>query len=161
MEQVKEKLLKEIDSELKFRIQYWPIFLKCDDREFVGVCGLRTISTDLSMYLVQHLNITHYLDTIHIFEFGVHIKYKYWHQGYAKEAADRVIAHAFRSLKVVALFAGHNPKNESSRRLLTALGFKYFRDEYYQPTGLYHPSYLLTIEQYFADHNDQVLQSKL
>jgi len=77
------------------------------------------------------------------------------------EAADRIISHAFRSLKVVALFAGHNPKNETSRKLLTRLGFKYFRDEYYQPTGLYHPSYLLTREQYFNDHNDKVLQSKL
>jgi len=56
--------------------------------------------------------------------------------------------HAFRTLHAAALFAGHNPRNESSRLMLTKLGFRYTHDEYYPPTGLQHPSYLLTVEEY-------------
>ena len=56
--------------------------------------------------------------------------------------------YAFISLKVHALFAGHNPKNSGSRKLLIKLGFKYTHDEFYEPTGLDHPSYLLKAEEY-------------
>jgi RimJ/RimL family protein N-acetyltransferase len=56
--------------------------------------------------------------------------------------------YAFRSLKVKALFAGHNPKNLSSRNLLINLGFNYTHDEFYEPTGLEHPSYLLNVDEY-------------
>ncbi|HUV51221.1 MAG TPA: GNAT family protein, partial [Anaerolineae bacterium] len=46
------------------------------------------------------------------------------------------------------LFAGHNPKNEASRHLLEKLGFRYSHDEYYAPTGLNHPSYMMTADEY-------------
>jgi RimJ/RimL family protein N-acetyltransferase len=46
-------------------------------------------------------------------------------------------------LAASALFAGHHPANRSSRDLLLKLGFRYTHDEYYAPTGLQHPSYLL------------------
>jgi [ribosomal protein S5]-alanine N-acetyltransferase len=54
-----------------------------------------------------------------------------------------VIEHAFKTLAASALFAGHNPNNHASRRLLEKLGFQYTHDELYRPTGLHHPSYLL------------------
>lgn len=38
---------------------------------------------------------------------------------------------------------GHHPENEASRKILTKLGFKYLEKKYYEPTGLYHPSYEL------------------
>ena len=49
-------------------------------------------------------------------------------------------------MKVDNLFAGHNPKNSASKKLLTKIGFKFIRDEYYAPTGLMHPSYLYKID---------------
>ena len=49
---------------------------------------------------------------------------------------------------VNALFAGHNPKNTASAQLLKRLGFTYKQDEFYPPTGLYHPSYLMTKQDY-------------
>ena len=67
----------------------------------------------------------------------------YEKQGYATEAARRVIEYAFNDLQLKGLFAGHNPKNTASRHLLEKLGFQYTHDEYYEPTGLQHPSYLL------------------
>ena len=56
--------------------------------------------------------------------------------------------HAFRDLAVGGLFAGHNPKNTASRHLLQKLGFRYTHDEFYAPTGLQHPSYMMTAHEY-------------
>lgn len=84
----------------------------------------------------------------HILEIGFHIKPLYWRQGYAAEAALCVMDYAFKNLGTAALFAGHNPENLASKKILARLGFRYTHDEYYEPTGLYHPSYLLTAEEY-------------
>lgn len=39
-------------------------------------------------------------------------------------------------------------KNEGSGYLLGKLGFRYTHDEFYTPTGLNHPSYMLTTDDY-------------
>jgi RimJ/RimL family protein N-acetyltransferase len=49
---------------------------------------------------------------------------------------------------VSKIFAGHHPKNVASHRLIEQLGFQYTHHEYYPPTGLQHPSYILIKEQY-------------
>lgn len=67
----------------------------------------------------------------------------FWGQGYAFEAAKAVTGYTFASLGAKKLFAGHHPGNDRSRRLLGRLGFIYTGDEFYEPTGLYHPSYEL------------------
>jgi hypothetical protein len=41
----------------------------------------------------------------------------------------------------------HRHPNETLRVLLEKLGFRYTHDEYYPPTGLRHPSYLLKAEE--------------
>ena len=109
----------------------------------VGCCGLRPY--DLP---ARHPG--------RIYEIGFHIRADHWRRGYAYEAATAVMAYAFTTLGAAGLFAGHNPHNEASRRLLTRLGFGYTHDEYYPPTGLEHPSYLLTLADYkIAYHSDQ------
>ena len=46
------------------------------------------------------------------------------------------------TLNAKGLFAGHNPKNVASRKiLLEKLGFAYVGDVFYPPTGMNHPSY--------------------
>ena len=55
-----------------------------------------------------------------------------------------MIKYAFETLNKEKLFAGHNPKNEASRKTLKKLGFIYTHDEFYAPTGLMHPSYIKT-----------------
>jgi RimJ/RimL family protein N-acetyltransferase len=106
-EQVNIRLLKEIHTQYEHGIQYWPIFIAETD-EHIGCAGLRPY--DLPN---------------RIFEIGFHIKPKYWRQGYASEAAISVMAYAFENLGATALFAGHNPKNFASKKILTKLGFKY------------------------------------
>ena len=130
-DQVQARLAQEIATQQSFGVQYWPIFLAerflAERGTHVGCCGLRPY--DLSQ---------------NIYELGFHIRSDQWGQGFATEAARAVIAHAFETLKVASLFAGHNPENKASRRVLEKLGFRYTHAEFYEPTGLQHPSYLLT-----------------
>lgn len=130
--QVQERLTQEITRAKDYGVQYWPIFLLEND-EFVGCCGLRPYDLSEQMY-----------------EIGFHIRSTHWRCGYAFEAACAVIDYALNRLKATSLFAGHNPKNEASRSLLEKLGFHYTHDEYYPPTGLHHPSYLLKFSE--KDH---------
>ena len=115
------RLEKEIDNNVKHQVQYWPIF-ELDSNELIGCCGLRPY--DERKY-----------------EIGFHLRPKFWGQGYAMEAAKAVIDYAFSVMKVEGLFAGHNPNNKASAKVLLKLGFWYIGDEFYEPTGLFHPSY--------------------
>jgi RimJ/RimL family protein N-acetyltransferase len=132
-DEVQERLTKEIKIEKEYGVQYWPIFL-LDTNEHIGCCGLRPY--DLSQK---------------VFEIGFHIRSSQWRRGYAREAAVAVIDYAFSTLKLNGLFAGHNPNNKASRLLLGQIGFHYTHDEYYTPTGLNHPSYLLKSYEYFGE----------
>lgn len=128
--EIQSRFKLEIENEKKCGLQYWPIFLKASD-EHVGCCGLRPYDLSGS-----------------ILEIGFHIRANHWGKGLASEAALGVMDYAFHILTASGLFAGHNPQNVASRHLLQKLGFQYTHDEYYAPTGLQHPSYLLMADQY-------------
>jgi ribosomal-protein-alanine N-acetyltransferase len=129
-DQVESRLQREVGTQASCNVQYWPIFDKTSDR-FIGCCGLRPRDLANGQY-----------------ELGFHLLPAIWGQGYAYEAARRVCEHAFTTLCATSLFAGHNPANESSKKLLHKLGFEFTHTEYYAPTGLDHPSYLLTKEAF-------------
>ena len=131
-EQLKDKLPQEMAAQSIHGIQYWPFFL-LESGEHIGCAGLRPYDIAKG-----------------IFEIGFHIRSNLWGNGYAPEAARAVMHYAFTGLNVKALFAGHNPKNLISRKLLLKLGFTYAHDEFYEPTGLDHPSYLLKADEYNA-----------
>jgi RimJ/RimL family protein N-acetyltransferase len=128
-QQIRDRLEREIETQRRYGIQYWPVVLLATG-EHIGCCGLRPHGDDPGTP-----------------EFGVHISSRHWRQGHAFEAASCAIEYAFRIIGVKALFAGHNPANIASRGLLTRLGFVYTHDEFYEPTGLHHPSYVLTRNQ--------------
>lgn len=123
LDDIVNRLNTEILNELEYQVQYWPIF-ELTTNDLIGCCGLKPHKANE-------------------YEIGFHLRPEFWGQGYAKEAANAVIEYAFTSLKAKRLFAGHNPKNDRSRKLLSKLGFIYIGDEFYEPTGLYHPSYEL------------------
>ena len=137
-EQVQERLSREIATMQSHGIQYWPVFLLTTG-EHVGCCGLRPYKSEEG-----------------ICEIGIHLRRAFWGQGYALEATRAVIKYAFKILGVKGLFAGHNPANETSRRLLEKLGFRYTHDEYYPPTGLNHPSYLLASEEFAREQKRRI-----
>ena len=105
-------------------VQYWPVFL-ASSGEFAGCCGLRPRGAGQ-------------------LELGFHFRPEHWGKGFATEAARAAIAFAFEDMKAEELFAGHHPRNAVSARTLRKLGFRYSHDELYPPTGLRHPSYVLT-----------------
>ena len=126
-DQIVERLNKEIENDKKYQVQYWPIF-EMESNELIGCCGLRPYDEKT-------------------FEIGFHLRPEFWGQGYVVEAARAVIEYAFTSLHAERLFAGHNPNNIASKKVLSKLHFKYIGDEFYEPTGLYHPSYELKNER--------------
>lgn len=128
--QVRERLDAEIDLQRQHGVQYWPFFLRTDDTH-AGCCGLHPRDPERR-----------------ILELGCHVRAESWRRGLATEASVAVIAHAFDALGATALFAGHNPGNDASRHLLERLGFRYTHDEPYPPTGLEHPSYTLSGEDW-------------
>ena len=130
-EEIYLRLEKEIETQKKYDIQYWPIYLT-DKKENIGCCGLRPYGYESSKL-----------------EIGIHLKENCWGKGYAKEACLTVIEYAFETLKIESLFAGHNPKNKASSKLIRDLGFTYTHDEFYAPTGLNHPSYIMTSNDYY------------
>ncbi len=131
-DQVRQRLEHEICTQEEHGVQYWPFFM-LPGGELAGCCGLRPYDIAKGVY-----------------EIGVHIRAPHWRKGLAREASLAVMDYGFNSLKATALFAGHNPNNQASRFLLTKLGFKFWREEFYEPTGLMHPSYLLKAEEYKA-----------
>lgn len=127
-EAVADRLAWEIATQEERGFQYWPIF-RLDDGTHVGCCGLRSYRPDEG-----------------VLEFGVHLRPAFWGLGLAHEAGVAARDHAFSKLGARALFAGHHPENAASGVMLRRLGFRYTHDEFYAPTGLHHPSYLLTRE---------------
>ncbi len=124
-EEVRARLAREIELHRAHKVQYWPVFL-LHDGELAGCAGLRPYREDKQ-----------------ILELGFHFRPQYWGQGLAYEAAQAVIAFAFETLAIKALFAGHHPENAASERLLGKLGFRFTHQEFYPPTGLLEPAYLL------------------
>jgi RimJ/RimL family protein N-acetyltransferase len=124
--QVSERLAKEIATQASHGIQYWPTFL-LEDGAHVGCCGLKPhrMGDD-------------------VLEIGLYLRPEYWGRGYGAESSRAVMAHAFGTLGVRALFAGHHPDNAESKRVLLGVGFRYSHHEHYPPTGLEHPGYLIT-----------------
>ncbi len=123
--EIREKLKSEIASMTAYKVQYWPIFL-LEDARHVGCAGLRLYRPDERIY-----------------ELGFHLRPEYWGRGLAEEAGSAAAAFAFEALGAKALFAGHHPANAASRRVLAKLGFRFTHEEFYPPTGMMHPSYLL------------------
>lgn len=122
-EDITLRLKTEVENGERYQIQYWRLFdLKTD--EFIGCCGLRPFKEK------EH-------------ELGFHLRPKFWGQGYAAEAASAVVNYAFNVLQVKGLISGHHPENIASKKVLAKLGFSSIGDKFYEPTGLYHPTYEL------------------
>ena len=120
-EQIAERLKKEIQNDVLYGVQYWPVF-DLEKGGLIGCCGLR-----------PHGEAE--------YEIGCHLLLGYRGKGYAAETAQAVLDYAFQTLHADKLFAGHHPDNEASRRVLEKLGFSGIGSEYYAPTGRMHPSY--------------------
>ena len=125
-QQVRQRLEREINNYAEHGVQYWPVFL-LDSGEHVGCCGLQPHKPADGIY-----------------ELGFQLRVAFWGRAFAREAAGAVVAGAFTTLGVHALYAGHHPENQASRGVLSRLGFRYTHDEFYPPTGQIEPCYKLS-----------------
>ncbi len=124
-ETVRARLEREIAAQASDGFQYWPMF-ELDGGAHVGCSGLkRSRSGD------------------GVLEIGFYLRPEHWGRGLASEAARAVMDYGFDVLGARALFAGHHPENEGSRRVILGLGFRYSHHEHYAPTGLEHPGYVI------------------
>ena len=118
-EQVRERLVREMENLRAHGVQYWPVFVQ-DSREFAGCCGLRPCKQEAG-----------------VFELGFHFLTKHWGRSYAVESSRAVIEYAFGSLRAPG----------ASRRVLEKLGFQFTHEELYPPTGRMHRCYFLTARE--------------
>lgn len=124
-DEIKARLNKEIENYKSYGVQYYPIFdLKNGD--FAGCGGFRPYDLEKNIY-----------------ELGIHLRKPYQRGGYGTEIGRALIGYGFNVKSFSAIFAGHHPENAGSKALTKKLGFTYTGDEFYAPTGLYHPSYIL------------------
>ncbi len=131
---IRARLDREIQQHEEFGIQYWPVFLLATG-EHVGCAGLRPKGQNL-------------------LELGYYLKPTFWGAGFATEAAATVAEYAFGSLHVETLFAGHHPANRASRRVLEKLGFERTGEEFYEPSGVVEPTYLLHESRWRANRGE-------
>lgn len=124
-EQVAQRLALEMANQRDFGLQYWPIFDRATG-DHAGVAGLRP-----------------YEEGPGVREVGVHIARRFWSGRYGEEAARAVITHAFDTLNLAAVVAGHGPENMHSKALLERLGFRYTHLRPWGPVDLLHPFYRL------------------
>ncbi len=129
-EAVQERLDRHIGLLEQHGIQYWPMFLK-ETGEFVGCCGLQPREQPSKTL-----------------ELGYHLCFAHWGKGLATEAGTAVMKHAFEILGASQLFAGHHPNNESSKKVIVNLGMRYGGHEFYPPTKLDHPFYIITADEF-------------
>ncbi|HEX4284779.1 MAG TPA: GNAT family N-acetyltransferase [Terracidiphilus sp.] len=122
-EAIQKRLEHEIRQRDEVGIQYWPIFLLATG-DHVGCAGLRPKEPQ-------------------VLELGYYLKPAFWGTGLATEAGAALIAYAFTTLDAETLFAGHHPANRASQKVLEKLGFTRAGEEFYKPSGVIEPTYLL------------------
>lgn len=125
-EQIRVRLETEINNYKTHHVQYWKLY-ELSTAQFMGCCGLKPRKEEDS------------------YELGFQLLPEFWGNGYAGESALHCIRYALEELHAKNIYAGHNPNNKASQKLLAKLGFEQIDIQFYEPTGLYHPFYKLRV----------------
>jgi RimJ/RimL family protein N-acetyltransferase len=112
------RLQVEREREVRLGVQYWPMFLR-DTGEFAGCAGLRPWQMDPE-----------------VTEAGVHLMRSAWGLRLGEEALVAVLAHAFETLKVPLIVAGHGLGHDNSQKLLERIGFRYTHNIAWGPKAI-------------------------
>ena len=124
---VRDRLALEQRTQREAAVQYWPIFLQATD-EPAGCAGLTPWPARGPKCLMA----------------GVHLHRAVWGRRLGEEAGRAILRYGFEMTGAEEIVAGHHPENHASKRLLTALGFRFEQMHLWPPTGLMHPFYQLT-----------------
>ncbi len=117
-EQAHDRLTIERERELHRGFTYWPIF-RNETGEFAGCAGLRPWQMDPATT-----------------EAGVHLMRPAWGQRLGEEALRAVLTHAFETLHLPAIVAGHGLGHANSQNLLERVGFRYTHNIAWGPKSI-------------------------
>ena len=73
----------------------------------------------------------YYKESQEAFDMGYNIMKDCWHQGYTTEAARAMAEFAFCVLNQKRIYANHAVDNPNSGKVMEKVGFRYFKDGYY------------------------------
>jgi len=93
---------------------YWMVRLKATS-EAVGFCGLRHFRFEEESAGADEVEILYGLAPAH------------WGKGLATEASAAVLRYGFDTLELMRIYAGADPPNQESFRVLERLGMKFLR----------------------------------
>lgn len=98
---------RQLTRYTKDGIGYFALILK-ENRKLIGLVGLMKTT----------------MDGNEVVEIGYILDNPYWHNGYATEAAESLIAYAFDSLELPAVYCSIRPGNKASIRVAKRLGME-------------------------------------
>ncbi|WP_317039135.1 GNAT family N-acetyltransferase [Flavobacterium sp. Root901] len=90
-----------------------------ETNEFIGWSGIKFITNEIN----NHQSF---------YEIGYRFIEKHWNKGYATEAGKAFIDHAFRKMKVDAIYAYADEGNQNSRKTLEKLGLRFVNSFEYE-----------------------------
>ncbi|WP_420421959.1 GNAT family N-acetyltransferase [Simkania sp.] len=105
--QLAQKFQRELEEK---EYGLWAVEVK-NETSFIGFVGLHLQAFE-----------AHFTPCI---EIGWRLAHQYWGKGYAYEAASKVLAYAFETLKLEEIVAFTLPSNTPSRKLMEKLGMTY------------------------------------
>jgi len=116
IDEVREKIHKEIESFKNKQSIYWVLELK-ESGEFIGGAGFWRL-------IKEHYRA----------EIGYQLFPQYWRNGYSYEALQAIIKFGFEKMELHSIEANTNPENIASIKLLQKIGFQqeaYFKENFY------------------------------
>jgi RimJ/RimL family protein N-acetyltransferase len=105
-EEAEEVLRAGVDSFARNGFGFWGV-RPTGNEELIGFCGLRFIGDSPDVEIL----------------YGIHPRL--WGRGFATEAARAVVAWAFRETRLPRIFAGADPPNAASLRVMEKLGMRF------------------------------------
>lgn len=127
-EHARDRLRVECERGSTLGIEYWPMFLR-ETGEFAGCAGLRPWSMDPETM-----------------EVGVNLMRSAWGLRLGEEALLAVLAHAFETLGLPVIVAGHGIAHDNSQKLLERVGFAYTHDILWGPKAIEVRMYAITAD---------------
>ncbi len=129
-EQVRARLDRERECENRLGMQYWPMFFR-DTGEFAGCAGLRPWQMDAKTT-----------------EVGVNLMRSAWGLRLGEESLRAVLAHAFDTLGLPKIVAGHGLGHVNSQKLLERVGFGYTHNILWGPKAIEVRMYAIELEMW-------------
>lgn len=107
-EEVREWIDRQIYRYYSDGMGYWGVALHANPEVLIGQAGLMRTTINGNK----------------VVEMGYIFDDTYWHNGYATEAARNLLAYAFDSLHLPAVYCSIRPENKASIRVAERLGMK-------------------------------------